>query len=63
MINQVLESSGLKLGKVAPPIRIAVTGSASSPSIDITLELIGKTLVLTRLDAAIHYIESLALDA
>ncbi len=63
VINQVLESSGLKLGKVAPPIRIAVTGSASSPSIDITLELIGKTLVLTRLDAAIHYIESLALDA
>lgn len=57
VIDQYIESSGLKLGKVAPPIRIAATGSTNSPSIDITLELIGQPLVIKRLHAAIEFIK------
>jgi len=57
VIDQYIESSGLKLGKVAPPIRIAATGSTNSPSIDITLELIGQSLVIKRLQAAIEFIK------
>ena len=40
----------LKLGKVAQPIRVAVTGGMISPPIDVTLELIGKERVLKRLE-------------
>lgn len=50
------EESQLKLGKIAPPIRVAVCGSANSPSIDITLELIGKARVISRIEKAITYI-------
>lgn len=50
------EKLDLKLGKVAQPLRVALTGDTISPSIDITLELIGKERVLARLDKAIAYI-------
>lgn len=48
-LHDVCEKTGLKLGKLGQPIRIAVTGDTSSPSIDITLELLGKAKTLTRL--------------
>lgn len=57
-IHDYSQESELKLGKIAPPIRVAVCGSANSPSIDITLELIGKEHVLARIDNAISYISS-----
>lgn len=57
-INQYSEESELKLGKIAPPIRVAICGSANSPSIDITLELVGKDKVIDRINKAISYIQS-----
>ena len=39
------------LGKVAQPLRVAVTGNTISPPIDLTLELIGRERVLARLAA------------
>ena len=56
-INQYVQESELKLGKIAPPIRVAVCGSSNSPSIDITLELIGKDRVIDRINKAIEYIK------
>ncbi len=50
VIKSVAEQFELKLGKVAQPIRIAVTGGVVSPPIDVTLQLLGKELVLARLD-------------
>ncbi len=47
----------LKLGKVAQPLRVAVTGAGMSPSIDVTLELIGRDRCLSRMAKAITYIE------
>lgn len=44
------EKHDLKLGKLAQPIRIAVTGTAVSPPIDITLGLLGREKTLQRLD-------------
>jgi glutamyl-tRNA synthetase len=41
------------MGKVAQPLRVAVTGGTSSPSIDITLKLIGKEKVLQRIEQAL----------
>ena len=47
------ESLGLGLGKVAPAVRVAVTGTQVSPSIDHTVFLCGQPLALARIDAAI----------
>lgn len=51
------EAAGVKLGKLAQPLRVAVTGTAMSPSIDHTLWLAGKPRTLARIDAAIDHIE------
>ncbi|MFO7325112.1 MAG: glutamate--tRNA ligase [Pseudomonadota bacterium] len=43
----------LGLGKVAQPLRVAVTGGTVSPPIDVTLALLGREKVLGRLQAAL----------
>ncbi|MAZ77405.1 MAG: glutamate--tRNA ligase [Legionellaceae bacterium] len=43
----------LGMGKVAQPIRVAVTGSTISPSIDATLALLGREKTLQRLEQAL----------
>jgi glutamyl-tRNA synthetase len=55
VINAVAEQFGLKLGKVAQPARVAVAGSGISPPIDVTLEILGRTLTLVRLQRAIEF--------
>lgn len=57
VIIDVAEKYALKLGKLAQPIRVAVTGNTVSPSIDVTLELIGQQRVLQRLDYALRLSE------
>ncbi len=52
VIINVAEESGLKLGKLAQPIRVAVTGNTVSPPIDATLFLIGQQQVVDRLKRA-----------
>ena len=53
VIHQASEQFNLKLGKVAQPLRVAVTGGAVSPPLDVTLNLIGKTRVIARLKRAL----------
>jgi len=59
-IHQVVENTVEKLevgfGKVGQPLRLAVTGHGKSPSIDVTLELLGKKETLIRLRQAIEHI-------
>ena len=55
-IKLTVDQLGLKMGKVAPPLRLAVTGGADSPSIDVTLWLLGKVKTLKRIDQAIETI-------
>ncbi|QLQ31216.1 MAG: glutamate--tRNA ligase [Candidatus Thiothrix singaporensis] len=57
-IHSACEKLGVKLGKVGPPLRIATTGGASSPSLEITLELIGRERTLERICHAISFIGS-----
>lgn len=52
-IEKLAASLDIKLGKLAQPLRVAVTGNTTSPPIDITLQLIGKERVLERLEAAL----------
>ncbi len=44
---------GLGLGKVAQPVRVAVTGTTASPPLFDTMALIGQDEVLARLDAVL----------
>lgn len=52
-VSRVAASLGLGLGKVAQPLRVAVSGGTVSPPIDVTLEILGATVVLERLGRAI----------
>jgi len=47
---------GLKLGKYGPAIRVAVTGSTQSPSLDVTLETLGREKTIKRLINAVGWI-------
>ncbi|HYP79488.1 MAG TPA: hypothetical protein VEQ17_04310, partial [Steroidobacteraceae bacterium] len=47
------EARSLGLGKVAQPLRVAVTGGTVSPPIDATLALVGRARVLQRLERAL----------
>ena len=55
-VSETAESLDVKLGKIAQPLRVAITGSAASPSIDVTLELVGQPRTLARIDRALSYI-------
>jgi glutamyl-tRNA synthetase len=50
--GEVRERRGVKLGELAQPARVAVTGSAASPGIFETLELLGRERTLSRIDRA-----------
>jgi glutamyl-tRNA synthetase len=52
-LNALATELGVGLGKIAQPLRVAVTGSAVSPPIDVTLALLGRERTLARLDAGI----------
>jgi len=57
---QTAEAAELKLGKLAQPVRIAVSGGSVSPPIDVTLWLLGREKTLARLDAMLVYLQSLS---
>ena len=44
------------LGKIAQPLRVALTGTAISPSIDKTLWLTGRERSLARIERAIEFV-------
>ncbi len=52
-IKQVVGELKLKMPQVAVPLRVAVTGQTQTPSIDAVLELVGRDVVLARIDAAL----------
>lgn len=58
-IQAVVSQYAMNMGKIAQPLRVAVTGSSNSPSIDKTLVLLGKTKTLTRLAKALEKIKEL----
>ncbi len=55
-VKSAAQTLELKLGKVAQPLRVALSGTATSPSIDVTLELLGQDKALARITRAIKHI-------
>ena len=54
--REFAEQKGEKLGKLAQPVRVAVTGGTVSPPLFDFLVLLGREKTLQRLDAALHRI-------
>ena len=59
IVINTAETMQLKMGKVAQPLRVAVTGTSVSPAIDITLTLLGREKTLQRIQRAINHIKTL----
>jgi glutamyl-tRNA synthetase len=53
VINDVASQHGLGMGKVAQPLRVAVSGGAVSPPIDLTVALLGPERVRSRVGRAV----------
>ncbi len=51
-MQETLAAHGLALGKLAQPVRVAVTGGTVSPGIYEVLDVLGRERTLARLDAA-----------
>jgi len=56
-VMATVEDYDAKLGKLAQPLRVAVSGTAATPPIDETLLLVGKARTLDRIDRALVFID------
>jgi glutamyl-tRNA synthetase len=56
LFTDLLAHLNLKLGKLAQPLRVALTGGTVSPGIFEIMVVLGRQRVLERLDAAVGYI-------
>ncbi|HEX5787268.1 MAG TPA: glutamate--tRNA ligase [Woeseiaceae bacterium] len=59
-IERVAAANELNMGKLGQPVRVAVTGGAVSPPIDVTVYLAGRARAVARLDRAIEFVTARA---
>jgi glutamyl-tRNA synthetase len=52
-----LEEKQVKLGKIAQPLRVALTGKTASPGLFEVMDVLGREAILLRLKRAIHHIK------
>jgi glutamyl-tRNA synthetase len=57
LIQQLAETRGVPLVKIAQPLRVALTGKTVSPPIDEVMGILGQEVVIQRLQRAIGYIQ------
>ena len=57
-VSECAAALSMNLGKVAQPLRVALTGTAASPSIEMTLQMVGRDASLSRIDRAIAYVRN-----
>ena len=59
-VKETAEQLECNMGKVAQPLRVALTGTSVSPSIDKTLWLLGRDRSIERIDRALEFIQQRA---
>ncbi|MGB0513586.1 MAG: glutamate--tRNA ligase, partial [Wenzhouxiangellaceae bacterium] len=59
-VRNTAEQLEVGMGKIGQPLRVALMGHGSSPSIDQTLWLVGRERALARIDRALEFIEARA---
>jgi len=57
LFKKIAKEAELKLGKLAQPVRVALTGGTASPGIYEVILLLGKSTTLHRLKEAVSFIE------
>ncbi|MGI9311352.1 MAG: glutamate--tRNA ligase, partial [bacterium] len=57
-IERVRAARSVKLGQIAQPLRVAVSGAAATPPIEITLKLVGQARTVARIARALEWIEA-----
>jgi len=57
-VEAAAAEAGVGLGKVAQPLRVAVTGGTASPGIGLTLVLLGRARTLRRIEAALELVRA-----
>jgi glutamyl-tRNA synthetase len=62
IFNDLAQTRSLKLGQVAQPVRVALTGTTVSPGIFEVMRVLGRDRVLTRLGRAMIHIAAKGLD-
>ena len=58
LLKSMAEQCCVGFGKVAQPLRVALSGTTISPSITDTLLLLGKDRTMTRIDRALSMVDS-----
>ena len=58
LLKKIAEEAELKLGKLAQPVRVALTGGTASPGIYDVILLLGKSTTVKRLNEAVDFIEN-----
>jgi glutamyl-tRNA synthetase len=56
-VKACAEANAVGMGKVAQPIRVAITGNTVSPPLDVTLALLGRERTLAAITKAINWIK------
>jgi len=59
VVEQLCQKNEVGMGKIAQPIRVAITGSTVSPGIGESLVLLGKEKTLARIAETLKYLQSL----
>ncbi|MFC0186138.1 glutamyl-tRNA synthetase [Pseudarcicella hirudinis] len=53
LLSAELEKAGIKMGKIMQMLRVAITGVGAGPDLMLSMEIMGKTEVLARLEKAV----------
>jgi len=60
LFEELAAAHGVKLGKIAQPVRVALTGASVSPGLFEVMNVLGRARVLGRLGQALAYLEAQA---
>ncbi|MGB8928716.1 MAG: glutamate--tRNA ligase, partial [Pantoea agglomerans] len=55
-IQSTADELEVGMGKVGMPLRVAVTGAGQSPGLDVTVEAIGRSRSVARIEQALAFI-------
>jgi len=58
VFRQVVDEMGIKLGKIAQPVRVALTGGTASPGLFEVIDALGRETVLKRLRQALDFMSN-----
>ncbi len=58
LFKKITEEEDIKLGKLAQPVRVALTGKTASPGIYDVMEILGNKITVDRLKIAINHIKA-----